>query len=606
MARNKWRNRSGGNGGGGNFNNHQNQNQPNGKDNHRKINNKGNRQNYYCQNCGNNNTHDTSSCRRFNNHNNNNRVNKNKNWGNDNHSQKNHKSQRRERVDDQKSPKNPCFRCGFGGHTAQNCTAKEIPSENWCECGCEYHYSNQCPWNKDSLEREQIRDQETGKICQWCKSDGDGTHDFNQCREHVKFKNTLMSTILKSYDDLLWCWHCSKEDHKTKACTAAASQLERDRWKAKIIDIIEEWRSEDLSDPTIRYLEQDEDVLMGMPVPAGMKAPVASEFPWCIFCDAFGHTANSGMTCDRSDYDRRCPTAFQNAVIPSKQPFIPSSGSRRNVILDKNSKIPVQCINPTCKQWHSFNRAVGQMSENIWCTSCGWWNPHPTARKHSIESFAEKLHILKNSLDSDESLLRFLGIEPTKKNKAQSWDLEPYKHRPSTLLSQTNVLNYWPDKMPFHTDLGARGENGNSFYRDIFDLGSVDQKYIIQAPEGTFAFPLYNSPGNAQSYFPAIKVRLNAEHLEQHINPELPINRAGSYGAVPMCQNCEVAAVVWDSEGDAVMCGTDPNNTLGCGTGLLKWGNMVTASLVRAVAGKFMQGRFTVGYFYQKRPTDPG
>jgi hypothetical protein len=450
-----------------------------------------------------------------------------------------------------------CTRCGRWNHEAKRCTAQALPEHLRCPCSNPYHKANFCPWGQSEDKQLQFQSKANGKICQWCKDDGDGTHDFTDCLEAPRFRSALKAEIQRRYDGLHWCWHCQAENHKTKACDKPVADLGRTAWDAKISIIVEQWVNTDMSSFTDTYQDESEDVHMTLPGKC-LRAPVASDFRWCIFCQQFGHHADEA-TCDTTEYFSRCPARFKNAEV-AKKPFIPnrytsSSGSTNlfsnssdnvtdntNISTFSANSMRIKCITLGCRTQHTFTSDPRSANnDRNFCTVCQTWTRHPYASVRK-DSKVELLKELRKTLES------FGGITSFKK-KQQIVDL--YKFRPSIALPAHLALERWPDIQPKYSDGGTVPEGSDTTLFDHKDI--------------------FNKSGNVQTYFPPFLIRLTQQDREIRDNDSWPINRAGRMGLVLECVACGTTGIVRDAEGDLVMCGSDAACTVGCGYGLSEW-----------------------------------
>ncbi|KAF2250020.1 hypothetical protein BU26DRAFT_294236 [Trematosphaeria pertusa] len=515
----------------------------------------------WCKHCKRDN-HNTNECKKAPQHggpqNQNNRIdkhkNKNKNGNNQNNNGNNNNHQHQQKRRD------PCTRCGFPGHEYKNCHAKEVPEEERCECQCDFHRSHQCPWNNDYLERESAVQQATGKICQWCKDAGDGTHVYEECKEPKKFRNQLLSTIMRAYDDIKWCWHCSSVNHATRGCSATSADEGKIKWNAKISDLISEWRSYDTSSYEARYRDDDEDIAMTT-ARNQQKPPVAADFKWCILCEEFGHYADANATdCRRGEYEKRCPPQFKSQVVVARQPFVPAGfNAAANGRAASNNAAGAfgatttfyhKCVFDDCRAklgpWYIPCPPKGQ---SIICRNCHRANAHPSgpARRDSKVELLDMVlkFISSNGNGGSASAL----TKKSRKQKILDAIKNPYLKRPSILLSKRLALYEWPQSQPQYTDMAASKDKSPIFH-----------------PMHEF-----NMPGNHQAYFPAVKFHISEAMMEHAKNDEYNINKAGRMGLVLKCLKCDMPAKVLDDEGDLVMCGTDPMCTVGMGTGYAYW-----------------------------------
>jgi hypothetical protein len=453
--------------------------------------------------------------------------------------------------------KTMCTRCGYTNHKTAACTTSPVGTDAICACGSEYHTSNKCPWDQDPAVREAFQDQAEGKLCQWCKGDGDGLHTYNSCGEAVKFRTVLKANIQKMYDELLWCWHCQSEEHKTRACDKPDAALGKGKWETRIAEIMQEWIEQDMTHIGASY-GTDGGGDTYMPAPSrNLKAPVAIDYPWCIFCQEFGHWASAYACPDMTEFNNRCPKRFQGRDGLVKSYVSSGSSSKGAASLSDTIRggngwqehladhggdvIIAKCM--SCRERLVFRAMPGKLGDAVMCSKCKTWNPHPASalRKDSkVELFQE----IRKLMEATTS-----ALSGSTKKKVEK-DL--YKYRPSVNLPAELALDRWPEQQPRYTDLGARKEStGSPIFSQHMDV--------------------YNMVGNAQSYFPPILIRLSGQDQREAANDELPINRAGRLGLHLECKGCGTPGVVRDDEGDLVMMATDAANTLGCGWGYAEW-----------------------------------
>ena len=463
---------------------------------------------------------------------------------------------------------NFCERCGFLGHENKACTKKEIDNEeDWCVCGSEFHYTNQCPWDKDPDKRELIQSKATGKICQWCKADGDGRHEYSECHKMDKFRIELLAKIKGSYDHLLWCWHCQSDNHKTRACEGPAAKIGLSQWDASITAIIHEWLYTDQS-AILRQMMENEDVAMGL---AGTKykSPIAADFRWCFYCNAFGHYPDPNDSCDTSDYDARQPARFKNQEVIAAKHYLPANmrsnlnddspvpafflngAQRKNdaiaLIGNATGLIRVQCQNG-CKTWFNMQREPGKGGSSSYCDKCQGWTQHPSSINRR-DSKAELIKQLRKMVEATTGI-----TSDKKKNKQKQEYIDKYKFRPSIALPLDLAVDRWPEVQPRYDDLGVIPEGEE---KPLFD----------REKEGD----VFNAAGNAQSYFPPVMIRLTSSDKAIAADKTQPINRAGYMGLELMCNGCGTYGIVRDAEGNVVMCSVDPACTVGCGYGEAEW-----------------------------------
>ncbi|KAF2732893.1 hypothetical protein EJ04DRAFT_607083 [Polyplosphaeria fusca] len=449
----------------------------------------------------------------------------------------------------QPDQRDPCTQCGRRGHKVHECNAQKLDEDEACLCGCLYHHNSpHCVWNQDPLKREQYVEVATNKICQWCKRDSDGAHVWDECPDRIQFRNAVMKNIFHAYDGLMWCWHCASEEHKIKACPKPVAEMERALWDGKISSIMMQWKEQDMSNPSRPSEFEDEDQAMKI---TELKAPIPRDYPWCLYCQDFGHWATE--SCDRAAYYNRCPTRFKGQPAPTTNNFRPPgyqpAPPRDAPPTAQNAEtITIGCN--ICSTLISFPLGPPGFYTRL-CPNCLTSVPHPFQRKLSsnssnTSSTAQAVHAIKTLITS-----MFQPHPPTPKNPITLPSPTQYLQRPSNDLVHINVFKSLPER-PYYTDMGARRTSSNlPFYAPHHD---------------------WNSPGNYQTYFPAVKVRLDAEHLRIHEDVDVAINRAGRLGWRLECRACGVVANVRDDEGDLVMAGAEPGDTIGCGVGRVEWG----------------------------------
>ncbi|KAF2119402.1 hypothetical protein BDV96DRAFT_642427 [Lophiotrema nucula] len=564
MGKNKRRDGGGGGRGGGNRGGHGGNN--GGRvDKNNRFNNKNNNGSgqKYCEVHGQNDTHTTKECKTKQNS-----QNKNKN---EQKGGKKSKDNNRNNDGDKSGKRVCCMRCGYTNHTVQTCSTKILPEEEWCECGCEYHKtSSSCIWNCNEEERLTAIAAATSKICQWCKGDGDGAHSFEDCPMPGKFRRDLKKRIEDTYDSLLWCWHCSSEEHKTRGCVKQNAQLGKDRWNGKITDIILDWKAEEVWNSNDRYDFENEMMENGIGGPFGTKAPVAHDprFAWCLFCEEFGHVGPQPV-CDRTEYERRKPTGAIDRGL--ERPFAPRGLTWANGVKEapafsagpsssSRGTLKAQCITVGCRQVLTFDREVMPFGQSSMCPRCKTSNPHPSTYKRrsssrSISQIAEfigSLAGLVNLPKLPSPTKRFLkGMLNLPASPDQDETPEYYLRRPSSYVTR-NIRSRLPSTQVWYEDTGERPKG-------------TTKPFMVKGGE------YFNEDGNHQTYFPATKIRVTVEDEKIAANDTLPINRAGRLGLIPVCGNCGVQANVYDSENDVVMCGTAPANTLCYGPGQGAW-----------------------------------
>ncbi|KAF2790869.1 hypothetical protein K505DRAFT_340060 [Melanomma pulvis-pyrius CBS 109.77] len=564
-----------GRGGNSNFNGGDRGNFNQGQYNNRSGYGNGNRQSFYCNTCGPNHTHNTKKCSKRGNHigdqqsHNNKVVKKQKKGTNQN------QFQGRNNYQHQGHPNTLCSQCGQHGHDIKMCNAKNLELEEPCACGCPYHYPSSCPWDHDPYTYELETGKARGKICQWCKSDGDGMHEFNECKEPARFHNQLLLMIEKSYDSLHWCWHCSGENHKTRACNRPSAALVRSKWESKINHIIDEWMAKGVSQA---WNDRDNDFYMASE--HEHSPPLAAKYVWCLLCECFGHDPNDNTTdppCDRREYDIRCPPRFQNIANVPKQsfmprgqpsasmppPFLPSSQQSSSMATVPwtgstmgGGEISVKCMNPTCQKNLRFPLYIPKLGHIIICPKCQYPNLHPsTPQKDPGVQIIEALGKFITPIFGGKPLL-------SRKKNLIGGDDEPdrCKKRPSVALSRKLWRDKLPSEQPVYDDLQrARGKE------DVFNQSTevLDESEALGLGRVTY----FNRPGNAQTVFPAWRFNISKRDREIADDKSLPINKAGKLGLVYMCVVCRSEAIIFDADLDFVMCGNEDMSTMGAGVG---------------------------------------
>ncbi|KAF1950492.1 hypothetical protein CC80DRAFT_554251 [Byssothecium circinans] len=573
------KNRRGRRGGGGNHNNNNNgrnnhnnhgnnnNNKNNGRnsDNNGRKNNNGNRgggtQTTWCKFCKKHGGHDSNSC--YNNpqnKNNNNRQNRN-----------NTNTQNRNNTNTQnRNNKGPCIRCGMASHIRRDCTAKELPPDDRCDCGCEFHSNSQCPWGNDRLQRLEAETQGTGLICQWCKDSADGNHSYDECKGPIDFRALLFWKISRLHDRYNWCWHCSSQNHKTSSCTQTQAITGKDKWHAAISDVIEKWRRYD-PDPHGRFNDDlDGDVPMAA-AQASKRPPLESDILWCIVCEQIGHSKDKGANpCDYTVFNTREPIEFRNQTVDSSaghawipnshQPILPwypvnNSNNNAGPITRPPNNFNGNCI--YCrKPIGPWIAPVPRSGQTINCSNCGFPNhhPHTTASRDGASAPHETiLEIVKLLVDSkpgkNDASNNAKDSAKTKRARLNAIE-NIYLQRPSMLLPKRLAINSWPEVQPIYDDL--QWEKGRS---PIF-------KTVPNTGIGYF-----NARTNDQLYFPATKFKIDAKMVAVSLDTDAPINRAGRMGMELMCATCGTRGLIADAEYDVVMCGTEPMNTMGAGPG---------------------------------------
>ena len=539
---------------------------------------------FKCNLCGPNRTHNTNTCYRLGNEpqNRSNKVNKRI------------KNKDQNQNPNQIKPNVRCLQCGQSGHDIGVCKAKQIEGDNICGCGCTYHYASNCPWDNDPLKFQIEAGKARGKICQWCKSTGDGMHDFNECRGPGRFRDAMKLKIIEEYDRLKWCWHCSAENHKTRACDKPGAQLQISRWEGKINEIIQEWTYTDISQIFDLDIHQMQDI--------EQRPPHPMDFKWCGYCQCFGHATGQSLekACDLAEHDRRRPIQFKNLVSNLNQVFYGQqdnfqthvnllNGPQNNFqqynaqnyatqnlniqnasLSTQVNQISIRCITQSCPQMLWFPRYPGKFGATVYCTKCRMPNAHPSyIRKDSKQELVESA--LKGVM---VPILEAIGIHPefTKKRSWLNWDIDSdkdvatYRKRPSTVLSKKLAVKMWPDSQPAYHDLTYSPTRGR-FKAPIFNPSVTEGRYKLGFPGLTY----FNKPGNFQDYFPAAKFKLWDEWIDAMKDDSLVINKAGRMGLLLFCWTCRTEGRVVDAEMDYVMCGNDVMSTAGMGAGQCFW-----------------------------------
>ncbi|KAF2871584.1 hypothetical protein BDV95DRAFT_43945 [Massariosphaeria phaeospora] len=447
-------------------------------------------------------------------------------------------------INDNNNKSKHCMVCGLIGHETRSCNTKELDEDERCTCLSQFHRKNQCPWNGDQLKRKTAQDADTGKICQWCKTKGDGRHTFDDCKEPTKFIANLTENINRAYDDIRWCWHCTSDAHFTRACDGTQARLNRNKWQTKIGDIVQEWKHRDTSNLGGIYRDRDLDISMS-DSRAATSPPDPVEYRWCIFCQDFGHKATDCES-DRDEFDQRCPAQFKNSTDVIKPAFKPAGFSAASTVPFGGSNLTTTCATRGCEKKLTFSSIAGGFGSTVICPRCATVNRHPSERKNSQVQLIESIFSGLQGMYGDG------GLAPNRfkrKRKSQLYEATPDQFkRPSVKLSKKLALDgTWPERQPRYTDMSDQGKKPR------------------------FASNIYNEPGNYQSYFPAIKFKIRDEWVQTARDDSLLINKAGRLGLVLQCRRCDAEARVKDAEGDFVMCGNDVMCTVGCGTGEALW-----------------------------------
>lgn len=270
-----------------------------------------------------------------------------------------------------------------------------------------------------------------------------------------------------------------------------------------------------------------------------LTPPVSADYNWCIACQEFGHIYNreASSACLHNELERRCPVQYRNQAAIIAKPFVPVGirNSSKSGTLFASPGITKTTNDRRTRS--SFSRALETINENT-----------EIMEKHGLifqgpKQIKERLlELEKNSAAKSQS----------KKKNFFNNIRDPYRQRPSYLLSSRLAVSEWPQTQPLYTDLSQILEKD-----PIFE----------NAREGD----VFNRPGNFQSYFPSTRFRINREWREDAENDELFINKAGRLGLEGKCLRCGSAARIVDVEGDIVMCRTEPMCTMACGKGYWFW-----------------------------------
>ncbi|KAF2273097.1 uncharacterized protein EI97DRAFT_445197 [Westerdykella ornata] len=499
----------------------------------------GDRASRYCDQCGTNPTHDTAHCFFLNKQNDKSNQNKNRNQNNS-------------------SLGSPlCSQCERRGHHTNQCKAIKVPEEDRCTCGNTYHTEDYCQFKTDPEERAR------------------------QLGQPVAFRNEMWKIIFEPYRRHKWCYHCTADDHITKACeTTQAYQKSKD-WEGKI-DLIVEVEVERI-DPITPAGDALGDVSMADGTLARTGPPSAQEFEWCIFCENFDMVAlrrHGKDKCNTQEFMARMPARFravgEKAQPPGYQPqalqpqacqlqaYQPQGGHHmvtrskaRNQIripsppVDPWGEVLVLCETYNCGAHLVFN--LGNTTEDGYCERCRRMMRNPfrgMTEKLSQEMSAMGVEELERALQ--EQFPQLAGkLVAEKKPQPSAYG------RPSVWLpKQSLAVDEWPESQPIYRDVKIQDPQSREWV-SIFKDG------------GTF----FNHPGNFQPYFPPTLVRLTSWHLKHAEDGNNPINKVAKRGLEFVCVGCKTPSVVRDAEDDVVMCDTDPACTLGCGTGTVEFCN---------------------------------
>ncbi|PVI04918.1 hypothetical protein DM02DRAFT_651093 [Periconia macrospinosa] len=489
------------------------------------------------------NGHDISTCRRI--QDNSNRVDKNQKWDKS--------KQNNTGGDRQQGSYGPCLKCGMRGHNQWTCLADEVPEGEECSCGCKYHRNtNACPWNNDPDKRDADITKRSGKICQWCKDAGDGSHSFDECKGPAEFRRALTRTIHRAYDSIKWCWHCSNTNHFTAACTSNSAEQGKSKWNIQITQIIDDWVNNIRDSALKAYREDESNALL---LTDSQRPPKPEEYKWCILCEEFGHFAkqNPNGACDMTKFEARCPPKFRNQLNALNNDVIMVSPTRttRSTFSQwgSSSKFPTaQVVHSMPAVCESCNQRIGDwklpyntfQTNIIQCLKCGRENKHPHVPRQ--DNNLEWFKIAANMMSGQAGKTKL-----TKKQKIDAIMGDTYKKRPSWALSKQLAIKTWPDKQPVYND-----------------QRSLKAKSPVFATHPTLGNGYYfNEPGNFQEYFPATKFKLTNDMMITALDQSAPINRAGRLGMELRCNTCGAKGVVVDDENDLVMCGTDAWCTIG-------------------------------------------
>jgi hypothetical protein len=450
-----------------------------------------------------------------------------------------------------------CDRCEKYGHTESSCTAKELPIEKRCPCGNEFHFQNQCPYEGDIFKRDDEKAKKEGKFCTWCKDTGDGRHSFDECSKANEFRLDTRRIQRDGYDELDFCWHCRNVDHKTKACTGAQAQLDKDLWAAKISEVMEDWKK--YSNATLRtaYFDNEWDQQMS-DVKERRSPPLAAYYRWCIMCEVFGHATGEKIGgCDTAKFDSRCP-AERRLQVTGARPFVPrgyqaSPAPVNNALVPRNSRHDYTiCPTAGCnKMLGPWTWPMPHMGQTIFCPNCNISQYHPD---YQPPPQMGQLGVVKDIL---EVLLgaKVGGEKP--KPKMHPDILAMYEKRPSLQLQ-------W--SLAHRQKLGFVGAQDAHSYR--YTDGSLQGAWSpVLWEDGRYFNADWQGGGNYQEYFPAITFQITPRMWADAENDALPINRVGRQGLTPKCTGCRAPILVLDDEDDVVMCDTAWTNTLGEGTG---------------------------------------
>ncbi|KAF2439315.1 hypothetical protein P171DRAFT_490024 [Karstenula rhodostoma CBS 690.94] len=456
-----------------------------------------------------------------------------------------------------------CERCEKTGHSENFCTAKETPIGSRCPCGNEFHYQNQCPYEGDMFKRDDKKARKEGKFCTWCKDTGDGRHTFDECSKAIEFRLDIRRIQRDAYDDLDFCWHCRNVDHKTKACTGAQAQLDKDLWAAKISEVMEEWKK--YSNVALRtaYFDDQWDQQMS-DVKDRRLPPLAAHYRWCIMCEVFGHATGEKIGgCDTAKFDSRCP-AERRIQVASARPFVPSgfqasSAQANNVLMPRGPRQDYTvCSAVGCnKMLGPWTWPMPPLGQSIFCPNCTTSQYHPDYHHQPYQ--LGQLGMVKDIKNFIETVVgATTGGDKARARARLHPELQAmYDKRPSLKLQ-------W--SLAHRQKLGFVGTHDAHPYR--YTDGSRQGAWSpVMWEDGRYFNADWQGGGNYQEYFPAITFQITPRMWVDVENDALPINRVGRQGLIPKCTGCHAPILVLDDEDDVVMCDTAWTNTLGEGTG---------------------------------------
>ena len=476
------------------------------------------------------------------------------------------------------------MRCDQFGHDEASCTAQEQSEQNRCECGNPFHNPNRCPFNNNRTERQERLAVETGLICTWCKSTGDGRHTFTDCDEHRKFKKDLLAIVRRLYTALPFCWHCSSTDHHEIACRGPHVGFDVKRWESKIDDVILEWKNYQPISFDTAYRSNELNVPM-YGTEECLAPPIAGSYHWCIMCEEFGHdpyTKPGG--CNEANFQNRVPRQQQLPLNVQQQLPLNVQNSRVSHLQYYPQPVPQQIsqhftnpssfpgfglssfsatqnVNLPClkcsKSLGPWIFPIPPIGQQMMCFSCGTMNYHPHGRMGRESETVELIRYLDN---------RDLERQPRKRSKPTlpSAIQDLYLKRPSLKLQWTLRRSDTLSSLSTAAIHDFVYHDMHSVRPDISPvLFNSGQYFSSYHPPGS---PFY-AWGNFQEYFPAITFEITTRMRHEANNKDNAINRAGWMGLEAYCWNCKCAILVFDKEMDVVMCGTSDMNTMGEGTG---------------------------------------